>query len=72
MVSGQILSCFLIGGECRICFPQMRALCLGEFPTHKIDEAMKSLAIINPFASAEQLNVLKRERVIPTYLPKYE
>jgi len=65
------LSCFVIGGECRLCFPQMKALCLGDIPTYKIDEMMKNLAIINPHSSEEQLNVLKRNQIVPSYLPKY-
>jgi hypothetical protein len=69
--SGQILSCFVIGGECRLCFPQMRALCLGNISTQKIDETMKALAIINPHASEEQLNVLKKNNVVPQYLSKF-
>uniref|UniRef100_A0A915NIB4 C-SKI SMAD4-binding domain-containing protein n=1 Tax=Meloidogyne floridensis TaxID=298350 RepID=A0A915NIB4_9BILA len=69
---GKLLSCFVIGGECRLCFPQMKALCLGDIPTYKIDEMMKNLAIINPHSSEEQLNVLKRNQIVPSYLPKCE
>ncbi|KAL7079358.1 hypothetical protein ACQ4LE_001168 [Meloidogyne hapla] len=72
IVADQLLSCFVIGGECRLCFPQMRALCLGDIPTYKIDEMMKNLAIINPHSSEEQLNVLKRNQIVPSYLPKCE
>jgi hypothetical protein len=48
----------------------MKALCLDEIQTNKIDETMKALAIINPHASEEQLNILKKNHIIPTYLPK--
>uniref|UniRef100_A0A915N837 C-SKI SMAD4-binding domain-containing protein n=1 Tax=Meloidogyne javanica TaxID=6303 RepID=A0A915N837_MELJA len=72
IVAGKLLSCFVIGGECRLCFPQMKALCLGDIPTYKIDEMMKNLAIINPHSSEEQLNVLKRNQIVPSYLPKCE
>lgn len=72
VVAGQLLNCFVIGGECRLVFPQLRSLCFGNITTHNLDETMNLLAIINPHASEEQLNVLKKNHVIPAYLPKCE
>ncbi|KAL3108494.1 hypothetical protein niasHT_015416 [Heterodera trifolii] len=72
VVDGKALGCFIIGGECRLSFPQMRALCLGEIPTQKIDESMKLLAIVNALATEEQLTVLKRAGLAHPSLSKCE
>uniref|UniRef100_A0A914GX12 C-SKI SMAD4-binding domain-containing protein n=1 Tax=Globodera rostochiensis TaxID=31243 RepID=A0A914GX12_GLORO len=72
IVNNKLLGCFVIGGECRLCFPQVRALCLGEISTQQIDEAMQFLAIANALASEEQLIELKRAGLAHPSLSKCE
>jgi len=71
-VAGQLLHCFIVGGECRLCFPQMRALCLGDIPIHLIDDSMNYLNIVNSSASEDQLKILKQSHVIPQTMARCE
>jgi hypothetical protein len=64
-IMGQWINCFVVGGECRLCWPQMLALCLVDVPQSKIDDAKRRLYIMNSLANEEQLKILKVERVIP-------
>uniref|UniRef100_A0A915E7J7 C-SKI SMAD4-binding domain-containing protein n=1 Tax=Ditylenchus dipsaci TaxID=166011 RepID=A0A915E7J7_9BILA len=66
----QLISCFVVGGECRLCFPQLAALVLGEVPQRYIDEKLSDLHIVNIMASKEQLQVLKFSGIIPTTAAK--
>ncbi|KAI1699045.1 SKI/SNO/DAC family domain-containing protein [Ditylenchus destructor] len=68
----QLIHCFVVGGECRLVFPQMIACILGDIPQRSIDEQMIKLQIQNMHASGEQLQVLKLAGVIPSSAPKCE
>lgn len=61
-----LVSCFVIGGECRICFPQMLGLVLPNFSRLKIEEMCIRLRITNMQANKEQLQILKLAGALPS------
>lgn len=71
-VLNHLISCFVVGGEYRLCFTQMAALVLGEVSQRNIDQAMSQLGITNMTAPSEQLQILKLYGIIPTTEPKCE
>lgn len=60
-----LISCFVIGGECRLCFPQMLGLVLPNLQPRQIDEMCIKLRISNMQASKEQLQILKLAGALP-------
>lgn len=65
-IFNHLVSCFVIGGECRLCFPQMLGLVLPNFSRQKIDEMCIRLRITNMQASKEQLQILKLAGALPS------
>jgi len=71
-VDGKLISCFVIGGECRLCYQQFTALCLPDTSMREIDEHLNQLCIINMLANDQQLKALKMNEVVPATLPRCE
>jgi hypothetical protein len=64
-INGQIIPCFNIGGEMRLCLPQIIQQILGDFHWEQICLACEELQIHVAPASTQQLVVLKGAGVLP-------
>lgn len=65
VINGQVIPCFNIGGEMRLCFPQILKQILGAFHMEQICLACEELLIHVAPASNQQLMVLKGAKVLP-------
>ena len=65
VINGQVIPCFNIGGEMRLCFPQILKQILGSFQSEQICLACEELLIHVAPASTQQLVVLKGAGVLP-------
>ena len=59
VINNQVIPCFNIGGEMRLCFPQILKQILGSFHSEQICLACEELLIHVAPASTQQLVVLK-------------
>jgi len=64
-LEGEAISCFVIGGERRLCVPQMLNTVLSRFTLPEIHTACDSLRIHIALADERQLTVLRRDAVLP-------
>ena len=64
-LEGEMISCFVIGGERRLCVPQMLNTVLSRFALPEIHTACDSLRIHIALADNRQLAVLRRDGVLP-------
>jgi len=64
-LDGESISCFVVGGERRLCVPQMLNTVLSKFTLSEIHTACDSLRIHIALADDRQLTVLRRDGVLP-------
>ncbi|KAH7724512.1 SKI/SNO/DAC family protein [Aphelenchoides avenae] len=64
-LGAHLISCFVVGGECRLCYPQVLAMLLHDVPQRTVDEMQTKLGISNLQATGEQVEVMKVNQVIP-------
>jgi hypothetical protein len=64
-LAGQLISCFVIGGECRLCFPQIYSLILKDVDHETIVTLFKELHIQTRQATQEQIESLKLAKALP-------
>lgn len=69
LIEGENIACFSIGGEKRLCFPQIINIVLDQFSYQDIVDAIKELQIYSATCSTEQMEVLKRFNDIPVIAP---
>jgi NAD-dependent dihydropyrimidine dehydrogenase PreA subunit len=69
-VGAHYIWCFIVGGECRLCYPQFISLILPDIPSKVIDHKQAELRISNLQATTDQLEVLKLNNIIPTNMSK--
>lgn len=62
IIKGEVVSCFLVGGEKRLCFPQVLNTILQEYELHEINKACSDLNIHCSHCTKHQLEVLKVEK----------
>jgi len=64
-LEGERISCFVVGGERRLCVPQMLNTVLSRFSLPEIHAACDCLRIHIALADDRQLGVLRRDGVLP-------
>jgi len=64
-LEGERISCFVVGGERRLCVPQLLQTVLSRFSLPEIHSACDSLRIHIALADDAQLTALRRDRVLP-------
>ncbi|CAG9538791.1 unnamed protein product [Cercopithifilaria johnstoni] len=64
-LNGHLIYCFVIGGECRLCFPQIISVVLRGVAINDINELFVDLNIHISVASQQQLDTLKLAGVMP-------
>jgi Ski-like protein len=65
-LEGKAISCFVVGGERRLCLPQILNTCLGRFTLAQIYGACDTLQINCAPCNAAQLGALKRDGILPS------
>lgn len=68
-VEGHRVACFIIGGEKRICFPQLLSSVLRNVPAYTINNVSTELHINFSSCNSEQLIALKQEGLLPAETP---
>lgn len=69
LLEGQLVSGFLVGGEMRLCFPQVLNTILKTFHVTDINRAIQDLNIHMAPSGVEQLEVLKIAGILPFSAP---
>lgn len=69
VLEGETISCFIVGGEKRLCLPQILTTVLREFSLLQINCVCDDLQIFCSRCSPNQLNVLKNAGIIPISAP---
>ena len=65
LLDGIPLACFNIGGEKRLCFDQLLAEVLKEFPESEVNSSRDYLKIYCPRCDEQQLESLKLAEIVP-------
>jgi len=65
VLEGESISCFVVGGERRLCVPQMLNTILSRFSLPEIHTACDALRIHIALADDRQLMVLRRDGILP-------
>lgn len=65
MLEGKPIGCFLLGGEMRLCFPQVLNNVLMDFGLDQINRTFDELRIFCSQCSPEQLNQFKTANILP-------
>ncbi|XP_063227886.1 ski oncogene [Bacillus rossius redtenbacheri] len=68
-LEGESISCFVVGGERRLCLPQVLNSVLRDFTLQQINQVCDELQIYCSRCNAEQLEVLKAAGILPTTAP---
>lgn len=68
-LEGEVISCFLVGGEKRLCLPQILNSVLRDFSLQQINAVCDELQIFCSRCSHEQLEVLKVTGILPFSAP---
>ncbi|KAF2364653.1 Transforming protein Ski, partial [Trinorchestia longiramus] len=66
LLEGQKVSCFIVGGERRLCFPQVLYTSLKDFSMAQINAEIESLHIYLSLCSSRQLQMLKDACALPS------
>lgn len=66
ILEGECISCFVVGGEKRLCLPQVLKSVLRDFTLLQINQECDQLQIYCSRCTPEQLNVLKSLNVLPS------
>uniref|UniRef100_T1IV82 c-SKI SMAD4-binding domain-containing protein n=1 Tax=Strigamia maritima TaxID=126957 RepID=T1IV82_STRMM len=69
ILEGEVISCFVVGGEKRLCLPQILNSVLRDFSLHQINAVCDDLQIFCSRCNREQLEVLKVTGVLPFAAP---
>ncbi|XP_013786882.1 ski oncogene-like, partial [Limulus polyphemus] len=69
LLEGETISCFLVGGEKRLCFPQVLNPVLRDFSLPQIYSVFSELNIHFSSCNQEQLEILKVTGVLPLTAP---
>lgn len=64
-LNGEKISCFSVGGEFRLCLPQILNTVLDSEPLQRIHQACDELQIYCSTCSPDQLDTLKRLKILP-------
>ncbi|KAB0794170.1 hypothetical protein PPYR_13790 [Photinus pyralis] len=68
-LEGETISCFVVGGEKRLCLPQVLNSVLRDFSLMQINQECDQLQIYCSRCTPEQLNVLKNQGILPSSAP---
>lgn len=68
-LEGEVISCFVVGGEKRLCLPQILNSVLRDFSLQQINAVCDELQIFCSRCSHEQLEVLKVTGILPFSAP---
>jgi hypothetical protein len=69
VLEGETISCFVVGGEKRLCLPQVLNSVLREFSLCQINQVCEELQIFCSRCNPEQLEVLKVTGILPMSAP---
>ena len=69
ILEGETISCFTVGGEKRLCLPQILTTVLRDFSLPQINSVCDELQIFCSRCTTDQLEVLKLTAVIPASAP---
>lgn len=69
VLEGESISCFVVGGEKRLCLPQVLNSVLRDFTLQQINQECDQLQIYCSRCTPEQLNVLKNQGILPSSAP---
>ena len=69
LLHGERIICFIVGGEKRLCLPQMLNYVLKDFSVQEINLVCEKLHIYCSRCSPEQLNSLKAHNILPASAP---
>lgn len=69
ILEGETISCFIVGGEKRLCLPQILNTVLRDFSLQQINSVCDELRIYCSCCSPEQLKVLKVTGILPVSAP---
>jgi len=69
-VEGEKISCFNVGGEARLCLPQLLSRVLYSIPASTLQTVTDALHVYFAECGAGQLEVLKQARVLPDTVPR--
>ncbi|XP_013776155.1 ski oncogene-like [Limulus polyphemus] len=69
VLEGEIISCFTVGGEKRLCLPQILNTVLRDFTLQQINSVCDELHIFCSRCTQEQLEVLKLTNILPFSAP---
>jgi len=69
ILEGETISCFVVGGEKRLCLPQILNSVLRDFTLQQINSVCDDLHIYCSRCTPEQLEVLKYTAILPTSAP---
>ena len=69
ILEGETIACFIVGGEKRLCLPQILNTVLRDFNLQEINSVCDDLHIFCSRCSAEQLETLKVTHVLPPSAP---
>uniref|UniRef100_A0A0N5B0C7 C-SKI_SMAD_bind domain-containing protein n=1 Tax=Syphacia muris TaxID=451379 RepID=A0A0N5B0C7_9BILA len=64
-LAGQLISCFVVGGECRLCLPQLLAMILPNISDTIIQKVYTELQIHTAVATLLQMESLKVSGILP-------
>ncbi|UJR34176.1 hypothetical protein I4U23_021583 [Adineta vaga] len=67
--SGERITCFVVGGEKRLCLPEILNTVLKDFCLQEINAACERLHIYCSRCTNEQLDILKKTQVLPLNAP---
>jgi len=67
--SGERITCFTVGGEKRLCLPEILNTVLKDFSLQEINAACERLHIYCSRCTNDQLDVLKKSQVLPMNAP---
>ena len=70
ILEGETIACFNIGGEKRLCLPQIiKKILISRFTLQEINAIYEDLHIFNSICSVSQLEALKCQEIIPANAP---
>ncbi|RWS29099.1 ski oncogene-like protein [Leptotrombidium deliense] len=69
VLEGEVISCFVVGGEKRLCLPQILNTVLRDFSLQQINNVCDELQIFCSRCTVEQLEVLKVTGILPPSAP---
>ncbi|RXM28225.1 Ski-like protein [Acipenser ruthenus] len=69
LLEGESISCFMVGGENRLCLPQVLNSVLRDFSLQQINTVCDELYIYCSRCNADQLNILKVLGILPFNAP---